>query len=107
MPPKAVVFNAIFGMIKTDGTARHLHTISDLNLTGSAVNGKTVALTGFATVAMKEGPVKNVPINIRIMNQDALSIWINPAKVNNHFGNTPIYGTVSSVGAFVTFPLSG
>jgi hypothetical protein len=23
-----------------------------------------------------------------------ISIWLDPSKVNNHFGNTPIYGTV-------------
>jgi hypothetical protein len=29
------------------------------------------------------------------MGNNALSIYLDPAAVNNHFGNTPIYGTIT------------
>ena len=103
-PPNAAIFNSGFEMIKTDGTSMHTHTISNFNLKGSSINGNALILTGTATVSMKEGPVKDVPISITILNQGALNISIDPLKTKNHFGNTPIYGTVSTVGVFLSFP---
>jgi hypothetical protein len=103
-PPNAAIFNSAFEMIKTDGKSIHTHMISDFNLKGSAINGNALVLTGTATVTMKEGPVKDVPISISILNQGALKLWIDPTKTSNHFGSTPIYGTVSSVGVFLSFP---
>ena len=48
---------------------------------------------GISTVTMKDGPVKDVPTKIILMDESAVSIWLNPSKTKNHFGNTPIYGT--------------
>ncbi|MER5176292.1 MAG: hypothetical protein ABJB76_09275 [Candidatus Nitrosocosmicus sp.] len=103
-PSNAVMFNAGFEMIKTDGKSMHTQTISDFKITGSAISDNALVLTGTGTVLMKDGPVKDVPISITILNQGALNLFIDPIKTNNHFGNTPIYGTVSSVGTFLTFP---
>jgi hypothetical protein len=44
---------------------------------------------------MKEGPVNGVPISIRTFDDNVISIWVDPAKTMNHFGNTPIYGTIT------------
>ncbi len=108
-PSDATPFSAIFEMVKTDGTMRHTHTVSDFNLTGSQANNNALVLTGTATVLMKEGPVKSVPVSLSIVDQDALKLWIYPSVPSPeikdyHFGKTPIYGLVSSVGAFFTFP---
>ena len=44
---------------------------------------------------MKDEPVKDVPIEIKVMENHVLTISLDgPAKTNNHFGDTPIYGTV-------------
>jgi hypothetical protein len=99
-PPKAAIFNATFRMIKTNGTEPHRHTISDFKLTQSTISNSHSVFNGTATVTLKDGPHKDVPISIRIMNQGAMSLWIEPTKTNNHFGNTPIYGTVSIIGVF-------
>ena len=53
--------------------------------------------SGIATVTMKDGPYIGVPITISILNQRAMSIWIDPTKSNNHFGNAPIYGTIGLI----------
>ena len=58
-------------------------------------NEKTVIANGTATIIMKEGPVDAVPVSIRIMEDNIISIIPNPAKTKDHFGNTPIYGTVT------------
>jgi hypothetical protein len=97
-----VTFNTTMSMVKLDGTAKHKHTISDFKLTSSSVNKKISSATfnGTATITMKEGPVKDVPISIKFlgikpsMDSGALSIWVDPIKTQNHFGKTPIYSIV-------------
>jgi hypothetical protein len=89
-------------MVKLDGTSKHKHTISDFKLISSSINKKNISATfnGTATITMKEGPVKDVPISIKFLNinpsidSNVSSIWIDPTKTKNHFGNTPIYSIV-------------
>ncbi|HJT46678.1 MAG TPA: hypothetical protein VJ729_00735 [Nitrososphaeraceae archaeon] len=86
-------FNATFNMFMLDGSAAHKHTITDFKMTGSPnTNGNTTIYNGTATVSLKAGPAKDVPISIKLMGDSALSIWVDPSKTENHFGNTAIYG---------------
>jgi hypothetical protein len=86
-------FNATFNMFMLDGSAAHKHTITDFKMTGSpSTNGNTTSYNGTATVSLKAGPAKDVPISIKMMGDSAVSIWVDPSKTENHFGNTPIYG---------------
>ena len=55
-------------------------------------NNNATTYNGTATVSLKEGPATGVPISIKLMGDNAVSIWIDPSKTGNHFGNTPIYG---------------
>ena len=88
------IFNSTFYMIKTDGTAPHKHTISDFKLNGTPiVANNSTTFNGTSTVTMKDGPVKDVPTSIRFEDESSVSIWLDPAKTNNHFGSTAIYGT--------------
>jgi hypothetical protein len=57
-------------------------------------NEKTVVSNGTATITMKEGPVNAVPVSVRTMDNNVISIMPDPAKTKDHFGNTPIYGTI-------------
>jgi hypothetical protein len=92
----AATFNAVFNMVMLNGSALHEHQISNFTLTGmSMTNEKTTVYNGTATITMKEGPVNDVPISVRTLNDNAISIWVDPAKTMNHFGNTPIYGTIT------------
>jgi hypothetical protein len=43
---------------------------------------------------MRQRPVPNVPLSIKKMENNVISIWAEPAMINNHFGNTPIFGTI-------------
>jgi hypothetical protein len=93
--PLGSVFNTSFKMVKLNGTAAHNHTITNFVLsTMSMPNNMTRIFNGTATASLKEGPVTDIPTSIRIMGDKVISIWLDPSKVNNHFGNTPIYGTV-------------
>ncbi len=86
-------FNARFIMTKLVGTAKHEHAISDFVLINISDDGNTTTLTGNATMTMKDVPQKNIPMTIKIMNHNIISIALD-SSVNSHLGNTPLYGTV-------------
>ena len=89
------VFNTSFRMVKLDGTANHTHTITNFVLVNTSMpNNMTRIFNGTSTASLKEGPATDIPTSIRIMGDKVISIWLDPSKVNNHFGNTPIYGMV-------------
>ena len=89
-------FNTVFEMVMLNGSALHKHQISNFTLTGMPMsNEKTVLYNGTATITMKEGPVNDVPMSVRTLNNNIISIWVDPAKTMNHFDNTPIYGTIT------------
>jgi hypothetical protein len=88
-------FNAFVEMIMLNGTAAHTHTITNFVLANTSMpNNMTRIFNGTSTASMREGPVTDIPTGISIMGDKVISIWLDPSKINNHFGNTPIYGTV-------------
>jgi hypothetical protein len=92
--PNATV-NSKFNMVMTNGSAMHDHEIYDFTLTDMSMpNNSTTVFNGTATITMRQGPVSDVPISIKAMDNNAVSIWIDPTKIQNHFGNTPIFGTI-------------
>jgi hypothetical protein len=87
-------FNASFHMVRTDGNASHTHDISDFVLIGEPVSrGNHTIFNGTSTVTMREGPITEVPTTITLLGDSGISIFVDPVKTNNHFGNTSIYGT--------------
>jgi hypothetical protein len=88
-------FNASVEMIMLNGTAAHTHTITNFVLANTSMpNNMTRIFNGTSTASMREGPVTDIPTGISIMGDKVISIWLDPSKINNHFGNTPIYGIV-------------
>ena len=88
-------FDAQMEMIRLNGTAGHTHTITNFVLAnGSQSNNMTKVFNGTSTASMREGPVTDIPTTIRIMGDKVISIWLEPSKIESHYGNTPIYGIV-------------
>ncbi|MDQ3836879.1 MAG: hypothetical protein M3270_08100 [Thermoproteota archaeon] len=92
-------FHAILHMVRLNGSAMHTHEISNFTQTSdptfdSSTNSTTI--TGTATITMREGPVPNVPMTIQIAQDKVIAITPDAATLENHFGNTPIYGIVVS-----------
>jgi hypothetical protein len=88
-------FNSTFYMIKTDGTAEHKHSLYNFKLNADPIvntNNNATILNGTSTVTMKEGSINDVPTQITLLGNSAISILVEPTKVNNHFGSGPIYG---------------
>jgi hypothetical protein len=95
--PNATLYSN-FNMIMTNGSALHDHEIYDFKLTNMTMpNNTTTVYNGTATITMRQGPVTNVPVSIKSMESNAISIWADPAMINNHFGNTPIFGTIEKL----------
>jgi hypothetical protein len=91
----ANVFTASFRMIMTNGSAMHTHTIADFILKNKSMPNKTTTVfNGTASASLREGIVPDIPISIKVMNNRVISIWLDPAKVKDHYGNTPIFGIV-------------
>ena len=107
--PATVIFNTIFDMVRPDGAALHTHIISStFNLTGisnsvnnnnhlssTTING-TARLVTIGLPNMASMSNINVPVSVKIVDRSAFSLWIDPSKTGNHFGNTPIYGIVTT-----------
>ena len=90
--------NSKFNMVMTNGSAMHDHRISNFTLTDMSMpNNSTTVFNGTATITMKQGPVHDVPLSIKAMENNAVSIWVDQTKIQNHFGNTPIFGTIEKV----------
>jgi hypothetical protein len=89
-------FHATFSMVMKNGTAYHMHQISNATIEDVRMDGNNTIMQGSVTVTMRDGPVSNVPTTWTINNNDTLAISMDPSKVNDHFGNTPIYGVEST-----------
>jgi hypothetical protein len=95
--PNATV-DSKFNMVMTNGSAMHDHEIYDFTLTDMSMpNNSTTVFNGTATITIRQGPVPDVPVSVRAMENNAVSIWVEPTKIQNHFGNTPIFGTIEKL----------
>ena len=88
-------FEANFEMVMLNGSSLHEHTIYNFTLSDiSMTDDKNYTFNGTATISMKDSAVNDVPISIKLLNNNVISIWTDQVKINNHFGNTPIYGQI-------------
>ena len=96
---KSTVFDASFEMTNTDGTSKHTHTLTNFVLANTSLpNNNTEVFNGTSTISMKEGPIMDIPTSIQIINNTLVNIWLDPLKLDHHFGydyplgNGPIFG---------------
>ena len=88
-------FNAQVEMVRLDGTAGHTHTITNFILANaSRPDNMTTVFNGTSTASLREGPVTDIPTSIKIIGDKVISILLDPSRIDNHYGNTPIYGIV-------------
>jgi hypothetical protein len=89
-------FVSSFEMVMTNGSALHQHKIDNFTLTEMSMpDNNTTVFNGTSTITMKDGPVSNVPTSVTDMGNNVVSIYLDPTAINNHFGDTPIYGTIT------------
>jgi hypothetical protein len=98
------LFSANLTMVRTDGTSEHRHRLSEFTSSGVELKNRTATINGFTTLTtlgsdassgIPNTPIKNLPIIIKIFNLRTITIDIDKSKINHHFGNSPIFGTVT------------
>lgn len=115
-----VSFNGSIDMRTTNNSEGHVDKVSDLRLTKGTINstdeGSVLTISGTSTIKTPSGENENVPITIKIIDEGPLliltdpqtnkaepkwipkggtiSLLINNPKIAEHFGSTPVYGTV-------------
>jgi hypothetical protein len=89
----APVFNTSVRMIDFSGTGEHTHSITNFALKSVTMpRNMTTIFNGTSTANFREGPITDIPTTITITNDKVISIWLDPTKINNHYGDTPVYG---------------
>jgi hypothetical protein len=114
-----VNFSASVGMRGTDNSDGHEHKISEFRLTNSSIasdeGGSEIIFNGTASIETDVGLYSDVPISIKIDDEGPVIVsidtqtneikpqWIPKGgtigvlideRVQDHFGNTPVYGNV-------------
>ncbi len=87
-------FHSTFDMVMKNGSAPHMHQITNATISDVKMDGNNEVIQGSVTITMKDGPVLNVPTTWTTSNNNTLAIELDPSMVNNHFGESPVYGLV-------------
>lgn len=88
-------FNAAIDMIRSDGTTRHTHTLTEFKIIDMNTDNNSTFYNGTSTISLREGPALDIPTSIQKFNDQVFVIKIDPESVDNHFGNSAIYGVVA------------
>ena len=97
-----IIFNASLTMASIDGLESHRHRLTDFNLSKIAFQSKNAIINGtisLITLGYDRGNLDNnmagIPISIKIMNLETLSIQLESKVAREHFGNSPIYAKIN------------
>lgn len=88
--------HASFHMVMLNGSAAHEHELSNFTQTEEATFNSTANATtyiGSSTITMREGPVSDVGTRVTV-SDTVVKIELDPMSIDNHFGDSPIYGIV-------------
>jgi hypothetical protein len=93
--PTVMNFYAIVEMTRlADGTFRHDHRFYDFRQSDILFTTEnTTTIIGTMTVVTEESITENVPTYITLQN-NLISIFVDPEATQNHFGPTPITGII-------------
>jgi hypothetical protein len=88
------LFDATLHMVKPEGIEKHMHEISNFVLKESTIEDNMPVYKGTVTVTMKNSPVNEVPITIKVDNHEVVNVVLDQSKLQNHFGDKPLFGIV-------------
>ena len=70
----AAKFDSRIYMVMLDGTAMHKHSISNFSLSDVSNQDNSTSYKGTVTVTLKDGPVEQVPIEIKTSNNHVIGL---------------------------------
>jgi hypothetical protein len=71
---------------------QNILTVTNFVLADTSNQNNYTVYNGAGTISMPQGPVTEVPISIKVVNNSLGIINIGPNKIDNHFGTEPLYG---------------
>jgi hypothetical protein len=95
-----ITFSANVRMIMVNGSSSHSHSIANFNVTDISEENGIKTFNGTSAINLPDGIVEDVPTSVRVLGEGVISIWIDPTRVEEHYGNTPIYGVVADERGF-------
>lgn len=95
-PSVVLTFDAVINMTKPNGSEAHQHTVSDLTIPYAPFNQtNSTVIKGTTTITITNGTfVSEAPTTITLGEKN-ISVYFDPAKIENHFGNQSIIGVVT------------
>lgn len=97
-----IQFNASLTMASIDGTESHRHRMTDFHFSNIAIQNRNAIINGTISLVTLGNQMRNldnniagIPITIRIMNLETMSIELNNNAAREHFGNSPIYAKIN------------
>jgi hypothetical protein len=119
----AIGFNATIDMVTVNNTDAHTHDMLGFKSTGQSIRPETdstiLNINGTATMEIEDSLYEDIPVSVAIIDSgpivlsiDAqtgkvsprwepsgdsgiIRLWIDPVKLPDHFGGTPIYGKLT------------
>jgi hypothetical protein len=95
-----ISFSANVRMIMVNGSAPHSHSLANFNVTDISEENGIKTLNGTSAINLPDRIVEDVPTSVRVLGEGVISIWIDPTRVEEHYGNTPIFGVVADERGF-------
>lgn len=96
-----IIFNTSLTMASIDGMESHRHRLTDFNLSSIAIQNRNAVINGtisMVTLGYDRGNLDNnitgIPISVKIMNLETMSIQLDSKAAREHFGNSPIYAKI-------------
>jgi hypothetical protein len=91
-----IVFTTNMTITGVDGLDSHKYQLREFKNLNITLTGKTAIINGTVSLILKSPPAYSASMSIRIMNLETISINIDKNLARHYFGDTPIYGTISS-----------
>jgi len=87
-------FNSTLVVIPMDGSDTKRYELSDFKQDSQSYDNKTNTSTIKGKLTMESNPLENqsIPVEIKLINKNILTIALDPSKTRDQLGETPIYG---------------
>ena len=95
-----ISFSANVRMIMVNGSAPHSHSLANFNVTDISEENGIKTFNGTSAINLPDRIVEDVPTSVRVLGEGVISVWIDPTRVEEHYGNTPIYGVLADERGF-------
>jgi hypothetical protein len=87
-------FNTTLVVVPADGSNTQRYELSDFKQDSISYDNKTKtsSVKGKLTMTSNTKPIENIGVNLKLINKNIFIIALDPSKIRDQLGETPIYG---------------